>query len=67
MTGPIRVVLHPDRSVVEMGPEGLVHWAESELRRAGIPLDSGGALTSGKIERFDDPEDFGATIWEWRP
>lgn len=36
------------------------------LRAAGIPMTDAGP-THGTLQRFDDPKDFGASIWEWTP
>lgn len=35
------------------------------LKEAGIPVLPDGNIERGTIHRFDDPKDFGATIYEW--
>jgi hypothetical protein len=44
-------------------------WVVGKLKEAGVPVE--GTLTfngikSGILSRFDNPEDFGKTIWKWR-
>lgn len=44
-------------------------WAqylESRLRQAGIPV-AGDGISRGTLNRYDDPEDFGVTVYEWKP
>jgi len=45
-------------------PEKYFDWLEKRLKEAGIPVD-GDKLHSGVLQRLDDPEDFGVTIYRW--
>ncbi len=45
-------------------------WVVGKLKEAGVPVKGAlvfGGLESGTLTRFDDPTDFGATVWEWNP
>ena len=46
------------------GPESYFDWLEKKLKESGIPVD-GDNLLSGVLQRFDDPENFGVTIYRW--
>ena len=48
------------------GPEKYFYWLDEKLKEAGIPVD-GDNLLRGTLHRFDDPEDFGSTIYRWEP
>lgn len=46
------------------------NWAEvveRRLREAGVPLDDNGDVARGTMRRFDDPAEWGATIYVWTP
>ena len=47
-------------------PHSYFGWLENKLKNAGIPVD-GDNLLHGTLVRFDDPNDFGVTIYVWRP
>lgn len=50
-----------------MKPDTYFDWLYAEFSKAGIPCDPDGTLIRGTIMRFDDPEDFGVTVWHWKP
>lgn len=54
----------------DMSPALWECWLIGKLKEAGVPVK--GKLTfrgieGGTLSRFDDPSDFGATIYEWTP
>ena len=42
-------------------------YVYGKLKEAGIPVSPTGDVERGTLFRYDDPEDFGATIWKWEP
>ena len=48
------------------GPEKYYDWLEKKLKGAGVPVD-GDNLLHGTLHRFDDPENFGVTVYRWEP
>lgn len=49
-------------------PFTLGSWAkhiQEKLAEAGVPLDEKGQPISGALRRFDDPKDFGVTVYQW--
>ena len=62
----VRVVLKTS----EYPPAVWETWVVGKLKDAGVPIKGTlvfGGIESGTLTRFDDPTDFGATIWEWNP
>lgn len=47
-------------------PHGYFEWVERECRKAGVPF-SDGEPENGVLYRRDDPNDFGCSIWVYRP
>ena len=62
----IKVRLNVKDMPLHYGPEKYFDWVEARLKEAGIPVD-GGNLLNGTLHRFDDPKDFGSTIYRWEP
>ena len=68
----IEVLLNVKDMPLNDGPEKYYEWLEAKLRDAGIPVDgdrlmSGSLLVSVSLHRFDDPCNFGITIYRWEP
>jgi hypothetical protein len=63
---PITVRLRVDDCPKPLTAARWSDWVDWELAKAGVPIE-GCVLMRGTIRRRDDPEDFGATIWEWTP
>jgi len=62
--GRIEVRLNIKDMPLHDGPDRYFDWVEVKLKEAGIPVD-GDNLLSGTLRRFDDPDDFGSTIYRW--
>jgi len=62
----IEVRLNIREMPLHNGPERHFDWLEAKLKAAGIPVD-GNNLLHGTLTKFDDPTDFGATIYRWEP
>lgn len=50
--------------VARLTPEVWETALFNTLREAGIPVNPDGSVP-GALKRWDDPEDFGATWYEW--
>lgn len=50
-------------------PEPWAAWIAAKLREHGIPCIGGDYyhLERGTLQRFDDPKEWGGTIYEWTP
>lgn len=62
----IEVRLNVKDMPLNSGPNRYFDWLEVKLKESGIPLD-GDNLLHGTLTRFDDPNDFGITIYRWEP
>lgn len=57
---------HVKEAPLNDGPGKYYEWLEQKLKGVGIPVD-GDNLLHGTLHRFDDPEDFGVTVYRWWP
>jgi len=62
----IKIRLNVKDMPLDDGPRIYFDWLEAKLKAAGIPID-GDNLLRGTLSKFDDPNDFGATIYRWKP
>lgn len=63
----IRVRILVNEILLNQGPEIYSKWIIERLRKSNIPIDVEGNILNGTIYRLDDPDDFGATIYVWKP
>lgn len=67
---PITVRINVSEIVRYRTPELWETFVMGKLREAGVPVKGVllyGGIESGTLMRRDDPEDFGVTIYTWRP
>lgn len=66
MAEKITVRLHIDNCPKPFTITSWAKWVDEQLIAAGIPIH-GSVLGGGAIRRYNDPKDFGVTVWEWIP
>lgn len=63
---PIIVRIHMSEYSNPLTFGSWAQYLEGRFRQAGIPV-SGDGVSHGTLNRYDDPNDFGVTVYEWKP
>jgi hypothetical protein len=60
----VRIQVH---EIASISPDLWATRLYAKLRDAGVPALPNGDIKYGTLHRRDDPEDFGAVVYEWYP